>query len=189
MINIKFPFYAPKRASFMLAAEQYLAADIKDFSSEELLFTWESPGLSKTDNKGLKYLGKGCFALSYVSPMAEIQFANMKFVSLMGLLVRKAGIDDAYTDGDLVKTGDFTLAQNSFYKEGGSSVMHSTLFYDADPLEVERQTGLKTASFKDHGCTLEKEGLKEFITGMLCQEQKKLTFSQIKEIRKIENGK
>ena len=173
----------------MLAAEKYLANNIKDFSSEELIFTWEGKRIPKSGCRGLKYLGKGCFAVSYISPLAETDFANMKYTSLMGLLVRKAGIEDAYTDGDLVKTGDMALAQNSSYKEGSSSVMHSTVFFEPDSIAVLQETGLKTTAFKDHGCELSKEGMKEFITGMVCQEQKMLTFSQIKEIIKIENGK
>lgn len=185
MINIKFPFYAPKRTSFKLAAEQYLAANIKDFSSEELIFTWESPKPSKADNKGLRYLGKGIVAVSYVSPLAETQFANIKFTSLMGLLVRKAGLENAYTDGNLIKTGEKAVGHNSFYKCGNSSVMHSSLFYDADLGQID----IAAANIKDSGCELSNSGLRELITGLVCEETRQLTFSQIKAIRNIENGK
>lgn len=157
---------SPRRLSFYLAMEEYVARNIDE---QDCFFHWQvkpsvifgrnqlienevnidycrSHGIQMYRRKsggGCVYADMSNVMFSYITGEDNVGFTFNRYINMMILVLRKMGVE-AHTSGrNDILIGDRKVSGNAFYKLPGKSIVHGTMLYDTD---IENMVGSITPS-------------------------------------------
>ncbi|MBQ8988385.1 MAG: lipoate--protein ligase family protein [Prevotella sp.] len=223
MKYIVLPFTEVRRLSFYLAMEEYVARRLDESDS---FFLWQvEPSVIFGRNQVLesevnvpycrehgirlyrRKSGGGCvyadmdnLMLSYVTSEENVNFAFNRFVNMILLVLRKAGVAATGTSHNDIMIGDRKVCGTACYHVGGRSIVHSTMLYDTNMAhmlnaitpsqEKLQKKGIESVRqritlLKDH-TPLSLEQLKMHIRDTLCTDERMLTPKEVEEIENLE---
>lgn len=155
MKYIALPFYEPRRLSFYLAMEEFVA---RHTDESDAFFMWQvEPSVIFGRNQVLenevnvaycrehgislyrRKSGGGCvyadmdnLMLSFVTSEGNVNFAFNRFVNMVLLVLRKLGIAATGTSHNDVMIGDRKVCGTACYHLEGRSIVHSTMLFDTN---------------------------------------------------------
>ena len=149
---------------------------------------------------GCVYADMDNVMLSFITSEENIGFAFNRFVNMVLLVLRKAGVEATGTTHNDVMIGDRKVCGTACYHLGGRSIVHSTMLYDTNmdhmlnaitPSHEKLQSkGIESVRqritlLKDY-TSLTLDELKRLIIDTLCVGEVQLTQDQVAEIEAIE---
>ena len=155
MKYIALPFQEPRRLSFYLAMEEFVA---RHADESDAFFMWQvEPSVIFGRNQvlenevnvpycrehGIKLYrrksGGGCvyadmdnLMLSFVTAEENVNFAFNRFVNMVLLVLRRLGIPATGSSHNDIMIGDRKVCGTACYHVGGRSIVHSTMLYDTN---------------------------------------------------------
>ncbi len=155
MKYIALPFHEPRRLSFYLAMEEFVA---RHTDESDAFFMWQvEPSVIFGRNQVLenevnvaycrehgislyrRKSGGGCvyadmdnLMLSFVTSEGNVNFAFNRFVNMVLLVLRKLGIAATGTSHNDVMIGDRKVCGTACYHLEGRSIVHSTMLFDTN---------------------------------------------------------
>ena len=155
MKYIALPFHEPRRLSFYLAMEEFVA---RHTGESDAFFMWQvEPSVIFGRNQVLenevnvaycrehgislyrRKSGGGCvyadmdnLMLSFVTSEGNVNFAFNRFVTMVLLVLRKLGIAATGTSHNDIMIGDRKVCGTACYHLEGRSIVHSTMLFDTN---------------------------------------------------------
>ena len=155
MKYIALPTNEPRRLSFYLAMEEYVARNLNE---PDCFFMWQvEPSVIYGRNQvvenevNLAYCrehgihvyhrksGGGCvyadmdnLMLSMITDGDNVGFTFNRFVTMVQLVLHKMGIEATSTTHNDIMIGDKKVCGTAFYQLPGRSIVHSTMLYDTN---------------------------------------------------------
>lgn len=155
MKYIALPFHEPRRLSFYLAMEEFVA---RYTDESDAFFMWQvEPSVIFGRNQVLenevnvaycrehgislyrRKSGGGCvyadmdnLMLSFVTSEGNVNFAFNRFVTMVLLVLRKLGIAATGTSHNDIMIGDRKVCGTACYHLEGRSIVHSTMLFDTN---------------------------------------------------------
>lgn len=155
MKYIALPFQEPRRLSFYLAMEEFVA---RHTDEPDAFFMWQvEPSVIFGRNQVLenevnvtycrehgislyrRKSGGGCvyadmdnLMLSFVTSEENVNFAFNRFVTMVLLVLRKLGIAATGTSHNDIMIGDRKVCGTACYHLEGRSIVHSTMLFDTN---------------------------------------------------------
>lgn len=155
MKYIALPFHEPRRLSFYLAMEEFVA---RHTDESDAFFMWQvEPSVIFGRNQVLenevnvaycrehgislyrRKSGGGCvyadmdnLMLSFVTSEGNVNFAFNRFVTMVLLVLRKLGIAAMGTSHNDIMIGDRKVCGTACYHLEGRSIVHSTMLFDTN---------------------------------------------------------
>ena len=155
MKYIALPFHEPRRLSFYLAMEEFVA---RHTDESDAFFMWQvEPSVIFGRNQVLenevnvaycrehgislyrRKSGGGCvyadmdnLMLSFVTSEENVNFAFNRFVNMVLLVLRKLGIAATGTSHNDIMIGDRKVCGTACYHLEGRSIVHSTMLFDTN---------------------------------------------------------
>ncbi len=223
MLHVALPDERTRRLTFYLAMEEYVARCLK---APDCFFLWQvEPTVifgrnQLIDNEvnlafcrqhhiqtyrrksggGCVYADRNNLMLSYVTTDEGVGFVFNRYMGMLVSMLRRLGVDARANGRNDVMLGDRKLSGSAFYRIPGRSIVHSTLLYDTDLVNMVGSitpTGEKLLSkgvesvrqridlLKNH-ITISIEELKAFAVRHFCDETYCLTPEEITEIERME---
>ena len=173
MKKVVIPEGAPKRLTFFLAAEEYLAKSAR----EDLFFTWQSPptvicgrnqiienevnldycrshGIAVVRRKsggGCVYSDTGNVMLSYITPDKGVEEVFARYLEMVAGALRDLGFDAVTTAHNDILVGDRKVSGNACFALPNATIVHGTMLYDLDFDALEKATTPSEAKLAKHG--------------------------------------
>ena len=209
--------------SFYLAMEEYIARKIDE---DDLFFMWQvepsvifgrnqlienEVNLDFCRNHGIKTYrrksGGGCvyadmnnIMFSYVTKEEAVGFTFNRYINMVVLVLQKLGVDAKASGRNDVMIGDRKVSGNAFYHIPGRSIVHGTMLYDTDMVNMvgaitpndEKLLSKGVASVRQRIALLKDfidldiEQFKLFVRNNLCQGEITLSEEDVKGIEEIE---
>ena len=209
--------------SFYLAMEEYIARNIDE---DDLFFMWQvepsvifgrnqlienEVNLDFCRNHGIKTYrrksGGGCvyadmnnIMFSYVTKDEAVGFTFNRYINMVVLVLQKLGVDAKASGRNDVMIGDRKVSGNAFYHIPGRSIVHGTMLYDTDMVNMvgaitpndEKLLSKGVASVRQRIALLKDfidldiEQFKLFVRNNLCQGEITLSEEDVKGIEEIE---
>ena len=223
MKYVALPVEKVRRLSFYLAMEEYVARRIDE---QDLFFMWQvEPSVIFGRNqlienevnlkfcweRGIKTYrrksGGGCVyadmnnvMFSYVTKDEAVGFTFNRYINMVVLVLQNLGVDAKASGRNDVMIGDRKVSGNAFYHIPGRSIVHGTMLYDTDMVNMvgaitptdEKLLSKGVASvrqrialLKDY-INLDIEQFKTFVRNNLCQGEIVLNEEDIRGIEEIE---
>ena len=223
MKYVALPVEKVRRLSFYLAMEEYVARRIDE---QDLFFMWQvepsvifgrnqlienEVNLKFCRERGIKTYrrksGGGCVyadmnnvMFSYVTKDEAVGFTFNRYINMVVLVLQNLGIDAKASGRNDVMIGDRKVSGNAFYHIPGRSIVHGTMLYDTDMVNMvgaitptdEKLLSKGVASvrqrialLKDY-INLDIEQFKTFVRNNLCQGEIVLNEEDIRGIEEIE---
>ena len=151
---------------------------------------------------GCVYADEGNLMLSLVTAGDDVGFAFNRFVTMVMLVLRKAGVTATGTSHNDILVGDRKVCGTACYHLAGRTIVHSTMLYDTrmehmtaaitpSPAKLQRK-GVESVRqritlLKDH-TTLTLSELKTLIRQTLCDGERRLTPADVAEIEAMEQS-
>lgn len=220
---ISLPSAETRGLAFYLAMEEYVARHIDE---PDCFFFWQvEPSVIFGRNQvvenevnipycrehGIRMYrrksGGGCvyadmdnLMLSYITEGDNVGFAFNKFVNMVLLVLRKAGVEATGTSHNDIMIGDRKVCGTACYHLAGKSIVHSTMLYDTNMAHIEnaitpgheklQARGIgsvrqRITLLKEH-TPLSLEQLKSLIRETLCTGERILTQEEVTRIGTIE---
>ena len=220
---ISLPSAETRGLAFYLAMEEYVARHIDE---PDCFFFWQvEPSVIFGRNQvvenevnipycrehGIRMYrrksGGGCvyadmdnLMLSYITEGDNVGFAFNKFVNMVLLVLRKAGVEATGTSHNDIMIGDRKVCGTACYHLAGKSIVHSTMLYDTNMAHIEnaitpgheklQARGIgsvrqRITLLKEH-TPLSLEQLKSLIRETLCTGERTLTQEEVTRIGTIE---
>lgn len=155
MKYIALPFTEPRRLSFFLAMEEFVARQLDE---SDAFFMWQvAPSVIYGRNQmvenevnldycrehgievfqrksggGCVYADKDNLMLSYVTDEENVGFAFNRFINMVLLVLRKMGVEATGTTHNDIMIGEKKVCGTACRKTPRGSVVHSTLLYDTN---------------------------------------------------------
>ena len=155
MKYVALPFQEPRRLSFYLAMEEFVA---RHTDEPDAFFMWQvEPSVIFGRNQVLenevnvaycrehgislyrRKSGGGCvyadmdnLMLSFVTSEENVNFAFNRFVNMVLLVLRKLGIAATGTSHNDIMIGDRKVCGTACYHLEGRSIVHSTMLFDTN---------------------------------------------------------
>ena len=155
MKYVALPFQEPRRLSFYLAMEEFVA---RHTDEPDAFFMWQvEPSVIFGRNQVLenevnvaycrehgislyrRKSGGGCvyadmdnLMLSFVTSEENVNFAFNRFVNMVLLVLRKLGIAATGTSHNDIMIGDRKVCGTACYHFEGRSIVHSTMLFDTN---------------------------------------------------------
>ena len=211
------------RLSFYLAMEEYVARKIDE---QDLFFMWQvepsvifgrnqlienEVNLKFCRERGIKTYrrksGGGCVyadmsnvMFSYVTKDEAVGFTFNRYINMLVLVLQKLGVDAKASGRNDVMIGDRKVSGNAFYHIPGRSIVHGTMLYDTDMVNMvgaitptdEKLISKGVASvrqrialLKDY-IDLDIEQFKAFVRDNLCEGEIMLDDEDVRGIEEIE---
>ena len=223
MIYLALPDNKVRRLSFYLAMEEYVARHMDD---GDYFFMWQvEPSVIFGRNQLIesevnldfcrkhniqtyrRKSGGGCVyadmnnvMFSYITCDDQVNFTFNRYVNMVVLALQRLGIDASPSGRNDVMIGNKKVSGNAFYKVSGHSIVHGTMLYDTDMLNMAGvitppetkliSHGIKSihqrVDFLKNYLTISIEEFKEFIHKQLCREDRMLNAEDIRQIEEIE---
>ena len=223
MKYVALPVEKVRRLSFYLAMEEYVARRIDE---QDLFFMWQvepsvifgrnqlienEVNLKFCRERGIKTYrrksGGGCVyadmnnvMFSYVTKDEAVGFTFNRYINMVVLVLQNLGVDAKASGRNDVMIGDRKVSGNAFYHIPGRSIVHGTMLYDTDMVNMvgaitptdEKLLSKGVASvrqrialLKDY-INLDIEQFKTFVRNTLCQGEIVLNEEDIRGIEEIE---
>lgn len=223
MKYVALPVEKVRRLSFYLAMEEYVARRIDE---QDLFFMWQvepsvifgrnqlienEVNLKFCRERGIKTYrrksGGGCVyadmnnvMFSYITKDETVGFTFNRYINMVVLVLQKLGVDAKASGRNDVMIGDRKVSGNAFYHIPGRSIVHGTMLYDTDMVNMvgaitptdEKLLSKGVASvrqrialLKDY-INLDIEQFKTFVRNNLCQGEIVLNEEDIRGIEEIE---
>ena len=213
----------PKRLSFYLAMEEFVARHIAE---EDCFFMWQvepsvifgrnqlienEVNLDFCQKHGIQMFrrksGGGCVyadrrnvMLSYITSEEQVGFTFNRYVNMLVAVLHRMGIDASASGRNDVMIGDRKVSGNAFYHIPGRSIVHGTMLYDADMVNMVGAITPSDAKLLSKGVAsvyqrvallkdytpLSLVQLMAFMRQTLCDDELVLTGGQVKEIELME---
>ena len=151
---------------------------------------------------GCVYADEGNLMLSLVTAGDDVGFAFNRFVTMVMLVLRKAGVTATGTSHNDILVGDRKVCGTACYHLAGRTIVHSTMLYDTrmehmtaaitpSPAKLQRK-GVESVRqritlLKDH-TTLTLGELKTLIRQTLCDGERRLTPADVAGIEAMEQS-
>ncbi len=155
MIKISLPEDQPRRLSFYLAMEEYVA---RRMDVDDAFFLWQVPptvifgrnqlidsevnldfcrrhGIQTYRRKsggGCVYADMGNLMMSYVTKSENVNLTFNRYINLVALTLCRLGIDAKATGRNDILIDGRKVSGNAFYHIPGRSIVHGTLLYDTN---------------------------------------------------------
>ena len=223
MKYVALPTADVRRLSFYLAMEEYVARHVDE---PDCLFLWQvEPSVIFGRNQVVanevnvdycrehgiymyrRKSGGGCvyadmdnLMWSFVTSDENVGFAFNRFVNMVLLVLRKAGVEATGTSNNDVMIGDRKVCGTACYHLSGRSIVHSTMLYDTNmehmlnaitpgPEKLGKR-GIQSVRqritlLKDY-TSLSLEQVKTLIRETLCEGERVLTPDEVAAIEQIE---
>ena len=137
---------------------------------------------------------------SYITSDEQVGFTFNRYINMVVLMLRRLGIDASPSGRNDVMIGDRKVSGNAFYKIPGRSIVHGTMLYDTDMINMVGSITPSDAKLLSKGVTSVKQrvallkdytslSLDEFkshVRKMLCVDELTLTEQQVAEIEEME---
>ena len=223
MKYVALPVEKVRRLSFYLAMEEYVARRIDE---QDLFFMWQvepsvifgrnqlienEVNLKFCRERGIKTYrrksGGGCVyadmnnvMFSYITKDEAVGFTFNRYINMVVLVLQNLGVDAKASGRNDVMIGDRKVSGNAFYHIPGRSIVHGTMLYDTDMVNMvgaitptdEKLLSKGVASvrqrialLKDY-INLDIEQFKTFVRNNLCQGEIVLNEEDISGIEEIE---
>lgn len=223
MNYIILPDEQPRSLSFYLAMEEYVA---RRLPVSEAFFMWQvDPSVIFGRNQlienevnipfchthGIRLFrrksGGGCVyadrfnvMFSYITSEQQVGFTFHRYINMVVTMLRRLGVDASATGRNDVMIGSRKVSGNAFYRLPGRSVVHGTMLYDTDMVNMVGSitpTGPKLLSkgiisvrqrvalLKDY-ISLTLPEFKDFVWHTLCDGQVMLTDDDVRQITLLE---
>ena len=223
MKYVALPVEKVRRLSFYLAMEEYVARRIDE---QDLFFMWQvepsvifgrnqlienEVNLKFCRERGIKTYrrksGGGCVyadmnnvMFSYVTKDEAVGFTFNRYINMVVLVLQNLGVDAKASGRNDVMIGDRKVSGNAFYHIPGRSIVHGTMLYDTDMVNMvgaitptdEKLLSKGVASvrqrialLKDY-INLDIEQFKTFVRNNLCQGEIVLNEEDIRGIEEVE---
>ena len=223
MKYVALPVEKVRRLSFYLAMEEYVARRIDE---QDLFFMWQvepsvifgrnqlienEVNLKFCRERGIKTYrrksGGGCVyadmnnvMFSYITKDEAVGFTFNRYINMVALVLQNLGVDAKASGRNDVMIGDRKVSGNAFYHIPGRSIVHGTMLYDTDMVNMvgaitptdEKLLSKGVASvrqrialLKDY-INLDIEQFKTFVRNNLCQGEIVLNEEDIRGIEEIE---
>ena len=223
MKYVALPVEKVRRLSFYLAMEEYVARRIDE---QDLFFMWQvepsvifgrnqlienEVNLKFCRERGIKTYrrksGGGCVyadmnnvMFSYVTKDEAVGFTFNRYINMVVLVLQNLGVDAKASGRNDVMIGDRKVSGNAFYHIPGRSIVHGTMLYDTDMVNMVgaitptdekllskgvESVRQRIALLKDY-INLDIEQFKTFVRNNLCQGEIVLNEEDIRGIEEIE---
>ena len=159
MVYIELPDNQLRRLSFYLAMEEYVARNVK---AADCFFMWQvEPSVIFGRNQLIenevnldfcrkhhiqtyrRKSGGGCVyadmnnvMFSYITSEEQVGFTFNRYINMIVLMLQKLGVDASPSGRNDVMIGNRKVSGNAFYKIPGHSIVHGTMLYDTDMLNM-----------------------------------------------------
>lgn len=223
MRYVALPEEKVRRLSFYLAMEEYVARTIDE---DDLFFMWQvepsvifgrnqlienEVNLDFCKKNGIKTYrrksGGGCVyadmnnvMFSYVTKDEAVGFTFNRYINMVVLVLQKLGVDARASGRNDVMIGDRKVSGNAFYHIPGRSIVHGTMLYDTDMVNMvgaitptdEKLLSKGVASVRQRIALLKDfinldiEEFKSFVRNNLCQGELMLNEEGVRGIEEIE---
>ena len=223
MRYVALPEEKVRRLSFYLAMEEYVARTIDE---DDLFFMWQVEpsvifgrnqlieneiNLDFCKKNGIKTYrrksGGGCVyadmnnvMFSYVTKDEAVGFTFNRYINMVVLVLQKLGVDARASGRNDVMIGDRKVSGNAFYHIPGRSIVHGTMLYDTDMVNMvgaitptdEKLLSKGVASVRQRIALLKDfinldiEEFKSFVRNNLCQGELMLNEEDVRGIEEIE---
>ena len=212
-----------KRLSFYLAMEEYVARHIDE---SDCFFMWQvEPSVIFGRNQlmesevnmdfcqkhriqiyrrrsggGCVYADKNNVMFSYITTERNVNFTFNRYIMMIINMLRRLGVDAAASGRNDVMVGDRKVSGNAFYLLPHRSVVHGTMLYDTNMLNMVgaitptdakllskgvQSVRQRVALLKDY-ITLTLPEFKQFVYETLCDGDIELTPSDVDAIKELE---
>ena len=212
-----------RRLSFYLALEEYVA---RRLAPADYFFMWQvEPTVIFGRNQLIenevnldfcrshhiqmfrRKSGGGCVyadmknvMFSYITADDQVGFTFNRYMSMVVLMLQRLGIDASGTGRNDVMIGDKKVSGTAFYKIPGRSIVHGTMLYDTDMVNMVGAITPSNAKLLSKGIasvrqriallkdytTLSLDEFKDYVRKTLCDEEITLTTDDIRGVEEIE---
>ncbi|MBQ8154532.1 MAG: lipoate--protein ligase [Prevotella sp.] len=223
MLYIALPDNKVRRLSFYLAMEEYVARHVE---AEDCFFMWQvEPSVIFGRNQLIenevnldfchtnhiqmyrRKSGGGCVyadmnnvMFSYITSEEQVGFTFNRYINMVVLTLQKLGVDASPSGRNDVMVGDRKVSGNAFYKIPGRSIVHGTMLYDTDMLNMSGALTPPSTKLVSKGVQSIRQRIdvlknyikldigefKEFVRKELCHEELTLTTNEIQKIEQLE---
>ena len=223
MLYIALPDHKVRRLSFYLAMEEYVA---KHVEADDCFFMWQvEPSVIFGRNQLIenevnldfcrkhhiqtyrRKSGGGCVyadmnnvMFSYITAEEQVGFTFNRYINMVVLMLQRLGVDASPSGRNDVMIGNKKVSGNAFYKIPGHSIVHGTMLYDTDLLNMAGaitppdskliSKGIKSihqrVDFLKNYLTISLPEFKDFVHQQLCDEDFTLSEKDIKQIEEME---
>ena len=223
MLYIALPDNKVRRLSFYLAMEEYVAKHVK---ADDCFFMWQvEPSVIFGRNQLIenevnldfcrkhniqtyrRKSGGGCVyadmnnvMFSYITTEEQVGFTFNRYINMIVLMLQRLGVDASPSGRNDVMIGNKKVSGNAFYKIPGHSIVHGTMLYDTDMLNMAGaitppdtkliSKGVKSihqhVDFLKNHIMLPLPEFKDFVHKQLCDEDFMLDEKDILQIEQIE---
>ena len=223
MLYIALPDNKVRRLSFYLAMEEYVA---KHVEADDCFFMWQvEPSVIFGRNQLIenevnldfcrkhhiqtyrRKSGGGCVyadmnnvMFSYITTEEQVGFTFHRYINMVVLMLQRLGVDASPSGRNDVMIGNKKVSGNAFYKIPGHSIVHGTMLYDTDLLNMAGaitppdskliSKGIKSihqrVDFLKNHLTISLHEFMDFVHQQLCDEDFTLNEKDIKQIEQIE---
>ena len=223
MLYITLPDTRVRRLSFYLAMEEYVAKHVK---VENCFFMWQvEPSVIFGRNQLIenevnldfcrkhhiqmyrRKSGGGCVyadmnnvMFSYITSEEQVGFTFNRYINMVVRTLQRLGVDASPSGRNDVMIGNRKVSGNAFYKIPGHSIVHGTMLYDTDMLNMAGaitppdtkliSKGIKSihqrVDFLKNYINLSLPEFKDFVHNQLCDEDFMLSEKDIQQIEQLE---
>ena len=223
MLYITLPDTRVRRLSFYLAMEEYVAKHVK---AENCFFMWQvEPSVIFGRNQLIenevnldfcrkhhiqmyrRKSGGGCVyadmnnvMFSYITSEEQVGFTFNRYINMVVRTLQRLGVDASPSGRNDVMIGNRKVSGNAFYKIPGHSIVHGTMLYDTDMLNMAGaitppdtkliSKGIKSihqrVDFLKNYINLSLPEFKDFVHNQLCDEDFMLSEKDIQQIEQLE---
>lgn len=223
MLYIALPDEKIRRLSFYLAMEEYVARHLDDgdyffmwqvepsviFGRNQLIESEVNLDFCKRRNiqtyrrksgGGCVYADMNNVMFSYVTCDEQVNFTFSRYINMVVLALQRLGIDASPSGRNDVMIGNKKVSGNAFYKVPGHCIVHGTMLYDTDMLNMAGvltppetkliSHGIKSihqrVDFLKNYLTIDIDEFKDFIRRQLCKSEYMLNEEDVRQIEEIE---
>lgn len=223
MLYIALPDEKVRRLSFYLAMEEYVARHLDDgdyffmwqvepsviFGRNQLIESEVNLDFCKRRNiqtyrrksgGGCVYADMNNVMFSYVTCDEQVNFTFSRYINMVVLALQRLGIDASPSGRNDVMIGNKKVSGNAFYKVPGHCIVHGTMLYDTDMLNMAGvltppetkliSHGIKSihqrVDFLKNYLTIGIDEFKDFIRRQLCKGEYMLNEEDVRQIEEIE---
>ena len=223
MVYISLPEEKTRRLSFYLAMEEYVARRLNE---PDCFFLWQvdptvifgrnqlienEVNVDFCKRRGIQMYrrksGGGCvyadmsnIMFSYVTAADNIGFTFYKFINLLLLVLRKAGVEATASQRNDVLIDGRKVSGSAFYHIPGRCIVHGTMLYDTDMTNMVgaitpddtkllskgvRSVRQRIALLKDY-TDLGLDAFKQLARDTICRDKLTLTAADVAAIEELE---
>ncbi|MBQ9230043.1 MAG: lipoyltransferase [Prevotella sp.] len=223
MLYIALPDDKVRRLSFYLAMEEYVAKHVK---ADDCFFMWQvEPSVIFGRNQLIenevnldfcrkhhiqtyrRKSGGGCVyadmnnvMFSYITTEDQVGFTFNRYINMVVLTLQRLGVDASPSGRNDVMIGNKKVSGNAFYKIPGHSIVHGTMLYDTDLLNMVGaitppdtkliskgvQSVHQRVDFLKNHLKISLSEFKDFVHQQLCESDLTLGEDDIRQIEEIE---